>query len=94
MTNEEVLHKLHKNRELLAIAKRKKLEYFGHMFWGAKSCLLQTIMKGKVKRKRRLGLRNLSWLRNIRKWARLNVEELFRIALDRERFKKLVGLVA
>lgn len=34
--------------------------------------LLQTIMQGKVKGKRRLGCKNLSWLRNIRNWTGAN----------------------
>ena len=94
MTNEEVLRRLHKDRKLLATVKRRKLEYFGHMLRGPKYRLLQTIMQGKVEGKRRLGRKNLSWLRNIRKWTGLTVEEVFRIASDRERYKELVGSVA
>lgn len=63
------------------------------MLRGPKYMLLQTIMQGKIEGKRRLCRKNLSWLRNIRKWTGLTVENLFRIASDRESFKELVGLV-
>jgi hypothetical protein len=87
MTNEEVLRRLHKDRELLAII---KLGYLGHMLLGPKCRLLQ----GKVEGKGRLGRKNLFWLRNIRNWTRLSVEELVRIVADRERFEELVGSIA
>ena len=50
-------------------------------------------MQSKDEGKRRLGRKNLSWQRNIRKWTGLTVEELFRIAADRERFQELVESV-
>ena len=59
MTNEEVLRRLHKDRELLATVKRRKLEYFGPMLRVLKYRLLQTIMQGKVEGKKRLGRKNL-----------------------------------
>ena len=59
MTNEEVLRRLPKDRELLPIVKRRKLEYFGHMLRGPKYRLLHTIMQSKVEEKRRLGRKNL-----------------------------------
>lgn len=57
-------------------------------------CRAGKIMQGKVEGRRRLGRKNLFWLRNIRRWTGLTVEELFRIATDRERFMELVGLIA
>lgn len=90
VTNKSVLRRLHAGRKLLATVKRRKLEYFGHMLRGPKYELLQTIMKRKIEGKRRIGRKNLSWLRNIRTWSGLNVEELFRVASDREQYKELV----
>ncbi|KYN02133.1 hypothetical protein ALC62_07054 [Cyphomyrmex costatus] len=90
VTNESVLRRMHASRKLLATVKRRKLEYFGHMLRGPKYELLQIIMKGKIEGKRRIGRKNLSWLRNIRTWSGLNVEELFRVASDREQYKELV----
>lgn len=94
MTNEEVLSRLLKNRELLATVKSRKLEQFGYMLREPKYRLLQTTMQGKDEGKRRLGRKKLSWLRDFRKWTGLTVEELFRIASDRKRFKELDDSVA
>jgi len=90
MTN-EVLRRLYKDRKLLTIIKRRKLDYLGR---GPKYRPLQTITYGKVEDKRRLRRKNLSWLRNIRNWTGLTVEELFRMAAYREKFKELVGFIA
>lgn len=88
--NERVLERLQTERTLLSTIKRRKLEYFGHMIRGPKYRPLQIIMQGKVEGKRPIGRKNLSWLRNIRTWCGLNVEELFRIATNREDFRMLV----
>ena len=50
--------------------------------------------QGKVEGEIRLGCKTISWLQIIRKWTGLTVEELFRIASDRERLKELVDSVA
>lgn len=42
--NENVLRRLHENRELLTIIKRQKMEYFGHMLPDPKYELLYRIM--------------------------------------------------
>ena len=89
-TNESVLRRMHKDRELLGIIKRRKLEYFGHMLRGPKYRLLQTIIQGRIEGKRGIGRKCLSWLRNLRAWTGLKVEELYRVASDRERFKDIV----
>lgn len=85
-----ILERLQTERTLLSTIKRRKLEYFGHMIRGPKYRPLQIIMQGKVEGKRPIGRKNLSWLRNIRTWCGLNVEELFRIATNREDFRMLV----
>ena len=89
-TNESVLRRMHKDRELLGNIKRRKLEYFGHMLRGPKYRLLQTIIQGRIEGKREIGRKCLSWLRNLRAWTGLKVEELYRVASDRERFKDIV----
>ncbi|XP_026325470.1 mitochondrial coenzyme A transporter SLC25A42-like [Hyposmocoma kahamanoa] len=53
--------------------------------------LLHTIMTGKVAGIRKFG-RRTSWLRNIREWTGIQtVEQLFRLALDKERSRKLTA---
>ena len=90
VTNPSVLQRLHKDRELLSVIKRRKLEYFGHIVRGPKYKLLQTILQGHVEGKRRVGRKNLSWLRNLKAWSGLSGGELFRLASDRDRFKEAV----
>ena len=90
VTNDEVLRRLHREREVLQIVKRRKLEYFGHFLRGPKYELLKTIIQGHIEGKRRIGRKNLSWLRNLRAWTGLSVEELFRIAPDRDEYKSLI----
>ena len=92
--NESVLDFLDRDRELLKMVKRRKVSYFGHMVRGPKYTLLRTIMEGKIEGKRGIGRKSMSWLRNIRKWTGLSVEELFRLAPDRERFRDLIQMIA
>jgi len=47
------------------------------------------IIQGKVEGRRWIGRKKLSWLRNIRKWTGLGVEELFRVATDEDNSTKL-----
>ena len=89
-TNENVLRRMHKDRELLRIVKRRKLEYFGHIIRGQKYSLLRNIIEGRIEGKRGIGRKSLSWLRNLRVWTNLGVEELYRTASDRDRYKNLI----
>ena len=52
MDKQNVLHKLHKEREVLQIIKKRKLEYFGHVIRGPKYRPLQVIMQGKIEGKK------------------------------------------
>lgn len=90
VSNERVLRMLFKDRELLATVKRRKMEYLGHIVRGPKYVTLQTILQGKFEGKRRVGRKNLSWLRNIRTWTELPYEELVRTASDRESYRNLL----
>jgi hypothetical protein len=93
VTNDEVLRSLHREREVLQIVKRRKLEYFGHFLRGPKHELLKTIIQGHIEGKRRIGRKYLSWLRNLRAWIGLSVEQLFRIAFDRDKYKNLISVM-
>lgn len=65
MTNADVLYRLNREKEILITTiKRRKLEYFGHVMRGARYSLLRLIMEGKIRRKRIIGRRRVSWFRN------------------------------
>lgn len=50
------------------------------------------IMMGKVDGKRHAGRRKKSWLRNIWEWTGIaSVEQLFRLAADRNEYRKLTA---
>lgn len=91
ITNNEVLQRFQKDRELLTIIKRRKTAYFGHILRNKKYKLLQLIMKGKIEGKRGVGRKRISWLRNIKNWTGMNTQQLFRVAEDREAFDIVVA---
>lgn len=92
-TNEEVLRRVGTDRVLLTSIKRRKLSYFGHVIRGPKYDLLKLLIQGKVEGKRWIGRKKLSWLRNVRQWTGLRVEQLFRIAADREAYQQLIDMM-
>ena len=85
MTNDEVLCRVGKNRELLLNIKRRKLEYFGHVMRNPeKYKILHLAMQGKIYGKRGPGRRRISWLRNLRDWFGLSSLVLFRRAVNKK----------
>jgi hypothetical protein len=94
VTNTDVLRRARADRELLSKIKIRKVSYLGHVMRGEKYHLLQLILEGKICGRRGPGRRQLSWLRNIREWTGIrSVEELIRIAQDREAFARVIANV-
>lgn len=92
VSNERVLQRVGKSRDLLLTIKKRKVAYLGHVLRHEKYDLLQLIMMGKIAGRRRVGRRKKSWLRNIREWTKIaNVEDLFRLAQDRDKFAELTA---
>ncbi|KAI5707563.1 hypothetical protein M8J77_011831 [Diaphorina citri] len=92
VTNEEVLRRMKKERELMNIIKVRKLQYLGHIMRNDnKYTLLQLIIQGKIEGKRGRGRRRISWLHNLRKWTGKTSTELFRIAVNKIKLAKLVA---
>uniref|UniRef100_A0A8D8Q4X5 Craniofacial development protein 2 n=1 Tax=Cacopsylla melanoneura TaxID=428564 RepID=A0A8D8Q4X5_9HEMI len=92
ITNEEVLRRMGKKRELMSIVKIRKLQYLGHLMRNnSKYALLQVIMQGKVEGKRGRGRRRISWLHNLRKWFGKTSTELFRIAVNKVKIAMMVA---
>ena len=91
-TNEEVLARVKRNRELLTTVKRRKTAYFGHVMRSDKYKFLQLLIEGKVEGKRGIGRKKMSWLRNIRQWTGLkDIGELVHTAQDRIRMSAIIA---
>ena len=71
VTNEEVRAKIQQaigsHEDLLTIAKRCKLQWYGHV--SRSSGLAKTILQGTVKGGRRRGRQRKRWEDNIREWT-------------------------
>jgi hypothetical protein len=84
ITNETVLRRVGKEREVMYTIKRRKLEYLGHIMRNStKYRLLKVILQGKVFGKRGIGRRRISWLKNLRKWFSTTTTNLFKASVNK-----------
>jgi hypothetical protein len=93
VTNEEVLRRIGKEREVGISIKKRKLEYLGHVMRHNKYRVLQLIVQGKIDSRRGPGRRRHSWLQNLRQWFGLSSAELFRSAVNKVRIAMLIANV-
>ena len=92
VTNEEILRRVHTNRELLTTIKRRKAAYLGQISRHDRYQLLQLILEGKIDGRRGVGRKQMSWARNIRQWTGLRtMEELVSAARNRDQFQHVVA---
>ena len=93
VTYEEVRAKSQKaigpHEGLLAIVKRCKLQWYGHV--SRSSGLAKTILQGTVKGGRRQGRQKKKWEDNIRKWTGLEFAKSQRAVENRGKWRKLVA---
>ena len=93
VTNEEVGAKVQQaigpHEDLLAIVKRRKLQWYGHV--SRSSGLAKTILQGTVKGRRRQGGQRKRWEDNIREWTGLEFGKSDRAVEIREKWRKLVA---
>ena len=73
----------------MAIAKKKKLTWFGHVI-RAKGSLANTILQGMVEGSRPRGRPRRQWTNDIETWTGHKVQSLIRLAEDRVEWKRLV----
>ena len=92
-TNEEVRAKIQQaigpHEDLLTIVKRRKLQWYGHVFHS--SGLAKTILQGTVKGGRRQGRQRKRWEDNIRELTGLEFAKSQRVVENREKWRKLVA---
>ena len=92
VTNEEVRGKIQQatgpHDDLLTIVKRRKLQWYGHIF--RSSGLAKTILQGTVKEERRQGRQRKRWENNIREWTGLEFAKSQRAVENTAKWRKLV----
>ena len=92
VTNEKVCAKTQQavgpHEDLLTTVKRRKLQWYGHVF--CSSVLAKTILQGTVKRGRRQGRQRKRWEDNIREWTVLEFTKSQKAVEDRDKWRKLV----
>ena len=92
VTNKEVCAKIQQagrpHKDLLAIVKRRKLQWYGHV--SRSSGLAKTIFKGTVKGERRQGRERKRWEDNIRESTGLEFTKSQRVVENMEEWRKLV----
>ena len=93
VTNEEVRAKIQQtigpHEDLLTIVKRRKLQWYGHVF--RSSGLAETILQDTVKGGRRPGRQRKRWEDNIREWTGLEFAKSQRAVENGEKWIKLVA---
>ena len=92
VSNEKVRAKVQQaigpHEDLLAIVKRRKLQWYDHV--SSSSGLAKTILQGTVKGGRRQGRQSERWKKNIREWTGLEFAKSQRAVENREKWRKLV----
>ena len=90
VTNEEVRAKIQQaigpHEDLLTIVKRRKLNWYGHVF--RSSSLAKTLLQGTVKGERRQGRQKKRWEDNIREWTGLEFAKSNRTMESRDKWRK------
>ena len=93
VTNEEVRVKIQQavgpHEDLLAIAKRRKLQWYGHV--SRSLGLAKTILQGTAKGGRRQGRQRKRWEDNIGKWTGLQFAKSQRAVENRGKWRTLVA---
>lgn len=94
ITNEEVLRRLAKEREIVLTIKKRKMEYFAHIVrnpikYELPTTILQQEVVGHRKRRRPRTL----WLQNLCQWYNLPSDRLFEAAQNRELIANIVSNV-
>lgn len=92
VTNENILLRICKEREVAVTVKARKLEYLGHIMRNeSRYQLLQNILQGKVLGRRSAGRRRISWLKNLRTWFSMTTTQLFRAAANKVMIANMIA---
>ena len=93
VTNEEIRAEIQQaigpHEDLLTIIKRRKLQWYGHVY--CSSGLAKTFLQGTVKGGRRQGRQKKRWEDNITEWTGLEFTKFQRAVKNRGKWRKLVA---
>lgn len=76
---------------LLALVKRRKLSWFGHI---RRKSLPKTVLQETLEGGRRRGRQTKSWMDNIREWTRMDSPKLIRRVEERAGWRRLAALAS
>ena len=93
LSNQSILKEISPEYSLEGLMLKLKLQYFGHLMWGADS-LEMTLMLGKIEGRRRRGWQRMRWLDGITDLMDMSLSELWDMVKDRKAWRAAAYMVA
>uniref|UniRef100_A0A8D8XQX4 Endonuclease-reverse transcriptase n=1 Tax=Cacopsylla melanoneura TaxID=428564 RepID=A0A8D8XQX4_9HEMI len=94
VSNERVIQRMNKEKEIVNTIKTRKLQYLGHISRNPERYKIPLLLlKGKVEGRRGRGRKRTSWLQNLRQWYGKNNSFLFMAATNKAEIANLISHV-